>query len=563
MALSYDLISQFAKLTSSEKKQKTETTVYGTVIQGENGTKYVKIDGSDLLTPLTDDNRPSTDSALVTADPGDRVSVLIKDHSATVTGNASAPSAKDSVVSGINDHVQANTALIGRLDADIVNVRKLMADKAEIGDLEAATAKITELEADHGEFKELVADSLEATYADIEQLTAKQGDFEQLTAENFKAVNADVENLDAKYAKIDYATINQATIDSLTSKYVNVDFANLTKVQMEEFYAKSGLIQYVTSEDATVTGHLVGVTITGDLIEGGTVKADKLVILGDDGVYYKLNYEAGVLSGDEVAKTYYYAATYDPETESYTSSGEPISALEGTKLDGVLTVDGKQVYRLTDGTFYCVEVVYPDWAKNSLHGSVITAKSITAEKVRVSDLVAFGATIGGFHITDNALYSGVKSSADSPIKGTYMDTEGQFSIGDDLNFLRYFKTIDDAGNEVYKLEISAESIFFGASRTSAADLKALTEHVKIGTYTEPGTDDAKPCVELAEGDSNYKQVITNTKTMFVDGPDVKTEINADGIESENVTARGEIRHGGYVRVLRANGNYGLIWREDN
>jgi hypothetical protein len=51
--------------------------------------------------------------------------------------------------------------------------------------------------------------------------------------------------------------------------------------------------------------------------------------------------------------------------------------------------------------------------------------------------------------------------------------------------------------------------------------------------------------------------------MFMVGPDVKTEMNADGIESDNITARVEIRHGGYVRVLRENGNYGLIWREDD
>ena len=36
---------------------------------------------------------------------------------------------------------------------------------------------------------------------------------------------------------------------------------------------------------------------------------------------------------------------------------------------------------------------------NSLNGSVITAKSITATKISVDDLVAFGATIGGFNIT--------------------------------------------------------------------------------------------------------------------------------------------------------------------
>ena len=58
---------------------------------------------------------------------------------------------------------------------------------------------------------------------------------------------------------------------------------------MEKFYSESGLIKNVVVGDQTITGELVGVTIRGDLIEGNTIKADKLVIKGEDGLYYKLN----------------------------------------------------------------------------------------------------------------------------------------------------------------------------------------------------------------------------------------------------------------------------------
>lgn len=787
MALSYDLISQFAKLTSPEKKQKTETTVFGTIIESETGNKYVKIDGSDLLTPLSDDNRPSTDSSLVAIDVGDRVSILIKDHTATITGNVSSPAAKDSTVSDVASLVQANQATIGSLEADVARIRDL-----DVDELTAATGKITELEAKYADIEDLTAKNFDATNAEIENLKVEHGEFEDLTAKNFEATNATVKNLDAKYAAIDYATINEATIDSLNTKYLTADYAQVDEANVNKLYAETGLINYVTAEDATVTGHLVGVTITGDLIEGGTVKADKLVILGDDGVYYKLNYEAGVLTGDEVAKTHYYlvtynaetdeyiasevelkrpegdhirvslttdgkqvyetadgvlycidekiekhyySVTYNAETDEYTASEDESEPLEGEPVEDALTIDGKQVYETEDGVLYCVdevaivnyylvtydsetdeyitsedvfectesehveaalttdgkqvyetedgvlycidevlktiyhpvaynsktdeytayedeveivegepvenvlttdgrqvyttaggvlycvdevteticylvtynaetdeyipseiklerpegepvedaftaygnqqvyetadgmlyctEVIYPDWAKDSLHGSIITAKSVTAEKVSVSDLVAFGADIGGFHITDNAIYSGVKASADSTIKGTYMDTDGQFSIGDAVNFLRYYKTVDENGDEVYKLEISAESVLFGVnSRTSAADLKNLADYVKIGSYHDPETDEDNPCVELTEDDTDTKQIMTNAKTMIIDGEEVKTEISSDGVKSENLTVRGEIRHGGYVSILRDNGNYGLIWRED-
>ena len=64
MELSYDIILQFAKVINEDKgrNQGIETTVYGVVVSDGNGNKYVKLDGSDQLTPLSDNERPSADS---------------------------------------------------------------------------------------------------------------------------------------------------------------------------------------------------------------------------------------------------------------------------------------------------------------------------------------------------------------------------------------------------------------------------------------------------------------------------------------------------------------------
>ena len=88
MDLSNDLISQFVKITNDDKKKNSESTVYGTVVE-YNGEMYVKIDGSDLLTPVE-----------TTADfkPDERVTVMIKNHSATVTGNITSPATNEGVV---------------------------------------------------------------------------------------------------------------------------------------------------------------------------------------------------------------------------------------------------------------------------------------------------------------------------------------------------------------------------------------------------------------------------------------------------------------------------------
>ena len=164
------------------------------------------------------------------------------------------------------------------------------------------------------------------------------------------------------------------------------------------------MIQNVIVDNGTITGNLVGVTIRGDLIEGNTIKAEKLVIKGSDGLYYKLN------------------------------------------TDGITTE--------TEQTEY-----------NSINGSVIMANSITATKISVSDLVAFDPTIGGFKITENSIYSGVKESATNTTRGIYLGNDGQIAFGDTNNYLKYYK--DDSG--AYKLEISAQTIKMGSNNKNVED----------------------------------------------------------------------------------------------
>lgn len=427
MPLSTDLLSQFAKVIKPEEKKSSESTVYGTVVE-YNGEKYVKLDGSDLLTPV---NTTST------IDEDDRVSVTIKDHTATVTGNVTNPSASSGEVDKIGTQVtefeivladkvdtielNAEKARIDQLYADNVVINeKLTANEADIKDLEADNVtindKLTANEADIDDLKAVnveISGKLEAVDADIGQLQADNvtinnslnaaiADIGELQADNvtitgrLDAAEADIEDLDATKLSAEQADL----------KYANIDFANIGKAAIENFFSKSGMIGDLVVGDGTITGTLVGVTIKGDLIEGGTVVADKLVIKGSDGLFYKLN------------------------------------------TDGVTTSAEQTEY-------------------NSLSGTVITAKSITAEKVAVDDLVAFDATIGGFHITEDSLYSGVKESALNTTRGIFMNDDGEFSVGDSNNYLRYFK--DAEGN--YKLEISASgvSIRVGGQQTTVED----------------------------------------------------------------------------------------------
>lgn len=421
MGLSSDLISQFVKVTNIDKKTRKESTVYGTTVE-YNGSKYVKLDGSELLTPV---------STTSDTKAGERVTVMIKDHTAIITGNISSPAARTEDVQENHDkiaefdnvmaykvtteNIEAVNATIENLKAKVASYSSMTAvvadietlqskfaslDKVNAQDVDALNAEIENIKSKFGEFTEISTEDLEAMNADIATLKSYTASFTYVSAERLTAALADIKELDAKKLSAKDATL----------KYANIDFSNIGKAAIEQFYATSGIIKDLVIGDTSVTGKLVGVTIIGDLIEGGTVKADKLVVLGEDGLYYKLN------------------------------------------TNGVTTTAEQTEY-------------------NSLNGSVITAKTITAEKVKVDDLVAFDATIGGFNITNSSIYSGAKESVTNTTRGIYLDKEGQISFGDADNYIRYYKASDDT----YKLEISANSISIKSGSGSSSLDKSLDE----------------------------------------------------------------------------------------
>ena len=435
MKLSNDLVSQFAKLIkNSDENNQNGIMVEGTAVE-YNKKMYVRLDGSDQLTPII--------SSTAGMKNGDRVTVLIKDHKTTVTGNTSSPSVSGQELEDAKTEIGDKITEVEILIADKVSAKELEVEKGRIDDLVTdnilVKEKLTATEAEIGKLtaKDVeITGKLEAVEGEIENLdtkflTAEAADIKYATIENLEATNADIHNLKADYGEFKCLTTdkfiaNDAEIGRLDTeklstkeaelKFANIDFANIGKAAIENFFSKSGMIGDLVVGEGTVTGTLVGVTIKGDLIEGGTVVADKLVIKGEDGIYYKLN-----------------------------TTGETVGA---------------------EQTEY-----------NSLNGSVITAKSITAEKISVHDLVAFGATIGGFHITEDAIYSGVKDSVDNTTRGTYMDDTGQFAIGDSNNYLKFFKDVD--GN--WKLAISARSIVLSSS---GKDLEELAGDAIVSSTEE-------------------------------------------------------------------------------
>ena len=250
---------------------------------------------------------------------------------------------------------------------------------------------------------------------------------------------------------------------------------------MEYFYAQSGLVKDVKIGDATITGELVGVTISGDLLKGNTVVADKLVIKGSDGLYYKLN------------------------------------------TDGMVTEKEQTDY-------------------NSLNGQVIRAKSITATKIDVEDLVAFGATIGGFKISQNSIYSGVKETVGNTTRGIYMDNDGQFVFGDANQYVKFYKISEGK----YKLAIAVEDLFIGSSNVADAieDVKKTADNAasvasSASSAASTANSTANAAKSTAEGASKTASDAASTASA-ANQTAANAKSTADQAKSEADTANTNI-----------------------
>ena len=488
MALSNEIISQFAKLTNGNKETEKEDILYGTVVISD-GKKYVRLDGSNMDTPI---------SSTTNIKANDRVMVMIKDHAAIVTGNITSPSANQESVDDLNnktDDISNQVTKFGIIVSykisteDITSLNAtfeaMKAISGKFSELDAVTAEIETLQAKIASVEYLDANDISAINAEIENIRANFGSFTGVTTEDLNAFNAEITNLTARVGNFTYVSTEvlnamKATIRDLDTKklsaeqadlkYANIDFSNIGEAAIEKVFADSGIIKDLVVSGGKITGELVGVTIKGDLIEGNTIKADKLVVKGSDGIYYKLNFEGGTFSeGEEVP---------------------------------------------TDG----------------LHGSVIVANSITAEKISVKDLVAFGATIGGFHITNDSLYSGVKDTVNNTTRGIYLNNDRQIAFGDSNSYIKYYQ--DQNGD--YKLEISAGSILIGSSGKNVETI--VDDAQSTADAAKATADDAQTTALRAESSipQTANAVVIEALSGYVPFENVENE---DGTVTEGYNSK--------------------------
>ena len=318
MALTDDLISQFVKITNDKKDVKEESTVYGT-IKIRDGRTFVQLDGANDEETLT----PVTEAA--SAIDGERVTVMIKNHTAIVTGNLSSPLARSGDIDSVNatihefqtvlstkvstEELEAERARIADLEADNVVIKgllqagdidadKITADILEVKEsLTAAQASIenletTKLDAEIATATYATIENLEATNVNVHNLEATYGDFEVLTTNKFAATDASIENLqsnklDANTASITYAKIADldainAEIDTLQADVADIDtliFGSATGDTIQTSFANSVIAQL---GDAQIKSAMIE-SVSADKITAGDIITNNVRVRSEDG----------------------------------------------------------------------------------------------------------------------------------------------------------------------------------------------------------------------------------------------------------------------------------------
>ena len=425
-----DLAKSFMAGANASKRVQSQTVSGLAVSDSEDGRVTVQVAGTDVECACW----PSVKE-------GQAVTVTVVNRRPVVTGVAGWGDAVDLRVASLAaDIAYIRQAYIDELVAGSVTADRIAAAVAYLGTLEAKDVTAESIVAATGYVGELEATSV--TTADLTAASAMVSELEakDVTADMLVAASAYVGGLVADEITVGRLTAALASVDSLSATYAKIDWANVGVADIGSLLAKSGIIGEMTTESGTVTGTLVGVTIKGDLIKGGTVVADKLVMLGEDGLYYRLN-----------------------------TDGE--------------TVTGQQ-------TDY-----------NSLNGSHIQAQSVTADKISVTDLVAFGATIGGVVIGDGSLHSFGKETLQSPVSGFFLGSDGSMSLGDSDSYIRY-----DAGS--HDLAIKVDELYIGSERaTTEAALRSEISRSAAELSSTMEQDYAKK-TDLSEVESNLSTQVT-------------------------------------------------------
>lgn len=465
MSLSADLISQFVKMTNDKQNNKVESTVYGTTVE-QNGTLYVRFDGSELLTPVstTADMNPKG---------GERVVVMIKNHTAIVTGNISSPSARNEVVIALDGEVK-------EISGKVANFEVVIADKVSTEQLYAEVAKIEDLQAENV----VITGNLNAAVADISTLKADNVTIDgKLTAND-----ASIKNLQAQDVTITgRLDANDASIKTLQAQDVTItgkltaNEANISKLSTDKLDATAADIKYAKITDLNASNAKIGT------LEADVADIDTLIFGSASGTTIQSSFANAVVA--QLGNAQIKSAMIDSVSAEKIAAGDIVTNnVRVVSSDGKLLISDETI-QISDDTRVRVQIgkdaaddysinIWDDDGNLMFSKGGITDSAIKEAIIR-NDMVKDDANISASKLDIDSLFTEINGSTKT-IKSSkvYLDEKNQSldvaftAMSSDVNGLR-----DDVDTQGTAISVMQGQI---SSKIWQQDIDTAIDGVEVG-----------------------------------------------------------------------------------
>ena len=435
MSLSSDLASQFAKVTNDSSRNTNGTKLYGTITMlGE--VPHVKLDGTEELTPI---------SRTVEVAEGDRVEVMIANHSATVTGNLTDPSIGimragnlESQITQTAEQIQLQVSdLEKKLDSKITQTATEI--RSEVSDLDGRFSEnITTVENgirnDMANSLASMSDTLTGLSNDLTGLGEDLTGLEESTNSSISTINASIESITLNVSNLD-SKITQtaaeirsevsAEVTDLNATIVNTETGIRDTISAEVASLDSKITQTATSIQTDVSAKFE--TVDGEIEKFSTFKqtVEGFSFMGTGGTV-KIN-------GGDINLT---GAISFSDLSDATTKQQEINNISNTATSALSTANSAQSLAntaITDASdAYDAATSARDVAKSIANGSYLKGTFINGKKISSPE-------IEGNNIKVYGTFQTIGNNGDSQVTTGYMGAA---------------KGLDAQGNDTYGVALS-------------------------------------------------------------------------------------------------------------
>lgn len=355
-------------------------------------------------------------------------------------------------------------------------------------------------------FKGSLAEQVDRLYTDVGTFKSVMVDTIDAFTGNFKTIDVNILNVSEELNALN-GKIDNLDVDNLDVKYAKIDMSNVGIENVGKLFADIGLLKDVNIVNGSVTGVLNGVRINGDLIVANTLKVKDLLLEGADGLIYQINALASGLSLSELTDEIYQRKLNGTDIVA--------NSITGTQIAGK-TITAREID------------VFDLFAQNITATGTITGLAFKGGSININDVFtvnsagyvkASSGRIGNFNLTQNYISSSFKTEYGVEWSNEVLKLDsGKIHFDYNNNFYRNTSATD----LVKYLEINGDEILFHCSKEDGVS-KSTTAQIIL--QSDSSNLDSHLLITCSRGriltDCNFisnKNIITGIdKISSVDG----------------------------------------------